>query len=348
MSLSFFNIKIARQSMKKIYLSIILTGLGLFVGSFISFYKEIIINPEEIFSSSIFGQQSKNSKIIIYAVGDVMLDRGVEYMVEKEGEGDFRFPFLKIAGRLKKADILFGNLEGPVSERGNRVGSIYSFRSDPKAVEGLDYAGFDVLSLANNHMLDYGRDALEDTMNTLKTNNIDYVGAGFNEKESFSLRIKKIKNIKIGFMAFTDLGPSNWRANEENSGMSWVGEEDMGKIEEDVRIAKEKTDILVVSLHSGNEYDSNPTVFQEKFSRSCIDAGADIILGHHPHVVQKVEKYQNGWIAYSLGNFVFDQFFSEETMKGALLEIIIINGKIKEVNSKEVKISQFYQPYLTE
>jgi len=337
--------------MKKIYLSIILTGLGFFISSLILFSKEIVINPEENLVSLAFEQklqELKNSKITIYAVGDVMLDRGVEYMIEKEGKGDFRFPFLKVAESLEKADILFGNLEGPVSERGNKVGSIYSFRNDPKVVEGLNYAGFDILSLANNHMFDYGRDALEDTMNILEANNINYVGAGFNEREAFSLRTKKIKNIKIGFMAFTDLGPSNWRASEENSGISWVREKDMGKIEGDVRTAKEKTDILIVSLHSGNEYDSNQTVFQEKFSRSCIDAGADIILGHHPHIVQKVEKYKNGWIAYSLGNFVFDQFFSEETMKGTLLEIIIINGKIKEVNSKEIEISQFYQPFLSE
>lgn len=329
--------------MKKIYLLIILIGFSFLIISFLSSYKEIIMNP-----AGVSEEQSENSKIVIYAVGDVMLDRGVEYMIEKEGGGDFKFPFLKIAEDLKEADILFGNLEGPISERGIKVGSIYSFRSNPKVVEGLNYVGFDVLSLANNHMFDYGREALEDTMSILKENNIDYIGAGFNDKESFSLNIKKVKNVRIGFMAFTDLGSSNWRAGEENSGMSWIREEDIEKIKEDIRKAKEKVDVLIISLHSGNEYEINPTVFQEEFSQSCIEAGADIILGHHPHVVQKIEKYQNGWIVYSLGNFVFDQFFSEETMKGVLLEIVVINGKINKVNSKEVEISQFYQPYLTE
>lgn len=87
-------------------------------------------------------------------LGDIMLDRGVEYMVRKEGKADFRWPFLKIADYLKEADILFGNLESPISDNGHKVGSIYSFRADPEAMDGLIYAGFDVVSLANNHIFD--------------------------------------------------------------------------------------------------------------------------------------------------------------------------------------------------
>lgn len=338
--------------MRKIYFFIILAGLGFFIINFFLFSEEIFVNSDSGLSSLISEtrlqelRKTENSSIVIYAVGDIMLDRGVEYMIQTEGKGDFRFPFLKMAEDLRKADILFGNLEGPMAESGIRVGSIYSFRSDPRAVEGLKYAGFDMLSLANNHMLDYGRPALEDTIKNLKNNQIDYVGAGLSGAEAFSMKIKEIKNVKIGFLAYTDLGFQSWRAEEDETGMAWINEGDIDEIKRNIEEQKKKVDILIVSLHSGDEYQADPSAFQEKFARTCIDAGADVILGHHPHVVQRTEQYKKSWVIYSLGNFVFDQFFSPETMKGALLEIIIINGKIEEVNAKEVVISQFYQPCL--
>jgi len=290
-------------------------------------------------------KEFKDSEIIIFAVGDIMIDRGVEYMIEKEGKGDFKFPFLKIAEDLKEGDILFGNLEGPISTQGRRVGSIYSFRMNPKAIEGLKYASFNILSLANNHMFDDGRIALEDTMKVLDQAEIDYVGAGFNEEEAFSVKIKEVKNTKIGFLAYTDLGSRNWQAGEKNSGIAWISEDGIEEVKRNIKDAKKKVDVLIVSLHSGREYSSDPTAFQSEFGKACIEAGADIILGHHPHVIQKIERFQSGWIAYSLGNFVFDQSFSEETMKGLLLEIIIVSGRIKEVNSKEIEISKAFQPY---
>lgn len=337
--------------MKKISIAIILIGFGMLITSLILFSKEIVINPEKSLATLSFEEQLKelkNSRIIIFAVGDIMLDRGVEYMIEKEGKGDFRFPFLKIAEELGKADLLFGNLEGPISTQGEKVGSIHSFRINPQAIESLKYAGFDILSLANNHIFDYQRTALEDTMKILKESGIDYVGAGFNKEEAFSLRIKRIKDTKIGFLAYTNLGSPSWRARKENSGIGWIDRNDIEEIKKDIEKAKKKVDILIISLHSGWEYSFEPTVFQEEFNKASIEAGADIVLGHHSHVIQRIEKYEKGWIAYSLGNFVFDQGFSEETMKGLLLEIIIVNGRIEEVNSKEIKISESFQPYFPE
>ena len=103
---------------------------------------------------------------------------------------------------------------------------------------------------------------------------------------------------------------------------------------------------MIVSFHWGEEYQNQPNKEQRYFAQLAIDSGADLVIGHHPHVVQPVEKYKNSWIAYSLGNFVFDQSFSEKTMKGFLLEVIIENKKIKEINPKEIKISKYFQPYL--
>jgi len=285
-----------------------------------------------------------DSEINLFFVGDIMLGRGVEYMINKQGKGDFKFSFLKIASELQKSDILFANLEGPISDRGVRVGSIYSFRFKPEAIDGLVYGGFDILSLANNHMLDYQRIALEDTMNILKENNIDYVGAGFNKEEAFSLKIKEIKNTRIGFLAYTNLGPGNWKAGEKNSGMAWISENDIGEIAEDIKKSKKEVDILIISLHAGEEYEENPTSFQTSFAMNCIENGADLVVGHHSHVVQKIERYNDGWIAYSLGNFIFDQGFSEETMKSIILKVAIKDKKIKEISSEDIKINKYFQP----
>lgn len=293
--------------------------------------------------NAIFAEKSGEPAILMF-VGDIMLDRGVEYMVKKYGEGDYSFPFLKIADYLEKADILFGNLESPISDRGKKVGSIYSFRARPEAIEGLEYAGFDIVSVANNHIFDYGKEAVEDSFKRLREAGIDFAGGGFSEKEACSPIIKEIKGIKIGFLAFTNLGSLTWQAKEDLSGICWLDE----KIKERIKEAKENSDLVIVSLHSGEEYQSQPTSEQRYFSHLAIDAGADLVVGHHSHVVQLIERYKQGYIAYSLGNFVFDQGFSEETMKGLLLEVLIKNAKIEKVIPREIKINKLFQPEIGE
>jgi poly-gamma-glutamate synthesis protein (capsule biosynthesis protein) len=285
--------------------------------------------------------ERKKEKITLFFVGDIMLDRGVKYSIEKYGKGDYKFPFLKIVDELKKADILFGNLESVISDKGKKVGSIYSFRADPEAIEGLKFAGFDILSVANNHIFDYGREAMEDSFKRLKEAKIDYLGGGFNEKEACSPIIKEIGKTKIAFLAFSNLGTPLWAASEKKSGICWLEKEKMERIINEI---KKKADIVVVSFHYGEEYFSKPTQFQISISHSAIDSGADLVVGHHSHSVQPVEKYKSGWIAYSLGNFVFDQKFSKETMTGLMLKISIENSKIKEVIPIKIKINQFYQP----
>lgn len=290
----------------------------------------------------------QNNKVVLMAVGDIMLDRGVEYKIKKEGKGDFKFPFLKIADYLQGADILFGNLESVISDKGKNVGSSNSFRADPSAIEGLNHAGFDVISVANNHIYDYSEAAMKDSFERLGRAGIEYAGGGFNENEAFSAKVEEVKNVRIGFLAYNNfnLGSRFWRATADRPGIALVSEEDLQRMENDIREAKKKADILIVSFHWGDEYTFVPNDFQVVFARALIDAGTDLIIGHHPHVVQPVEKYKNGWIAYSLGNFVFDQGFSKETMSGLLLEVTIRNKKIEGVASKDIKILDSFQPTL--
>ncbi len=338
-------------SVKKLFwiLLIILVGTLSLIGIYqltklLDFFPQTVIvqnyNPPPI--APVEGGLPKTIGLIL--VGDIMLDRGVEYTIEKEGNGDFKFPFLKIAEELQKADIVFGNLEGPISDKGEKVGSIYSFRNNPKSIEGLRFAGFNVISLANNHAFDYGREALEDTLKRLNEAGINYIGAGINEKEAFSPIIKETNGTKIAFLAYTNLGSPYWRATETSSGIAWVDWNYIEKIKNDIQEAKSQADILIVSLHSGEEYTSKPSQFQIEFSKAAIDAGADLVIGHHPHVIQLNERYQNGYIFYSLGNFIFDQGFSEETMKSQILRVTIDNDKmIKEVVPINIKINSFFQ-----
>lgn len=326
--------------LKFLNIVLIIISIGLIAVLVLNFTlpKKIIIEKEK---QIIADNSSKNPEIIIYAVGDIMLARGVEHMVNKYGNGDFKFPFLEIADDLKEADILFGNLESVISDKGRKSGSIYSFQAQPEAINGLVFAGFDVLSVANNHSFDYGREAIEDTLVRLNQAGIDYVGAGFNEEEVRSGITKEIKDTKITFLAYTNRGSEYWQAKEDNSGIGWLDENIKNDIE------KAEGDVVIVSFHFGEEYQFQPNSEQQYFSYLAVDSGADLIIGHHPHVIQPIEKYKDGWLAYSLGNFIFDQGHINGTMEGLLLEIIIEDKEIKQVNPKEIKISDTFQPFFS-
>lgn len=333
----------------------LLLGTGFFFGgSFLAKSKTIEITPLIAQISETLPKnplpENTEEPVTIILTGDIMLNRRVEMMIRQNN--DWRFPFLKISDYLKQADILFGNLENPISDKGTKVGSIYSFRADPRAIEGLTFAGFDVVSLANNHAFDYAKEALEDTFLRLREANIDYAGAGFNDQEAFAPVIKEVRGVKIGFLAYTDLGSRYWTASKNSSGLAWLNYQKIKSVAEDIKNVKSQVDVLIVSLHSGDEYTQRLTYFQTDFSEAALAAGADIVVGHHPHVIQKSETYpltsagQPGWIFYSLGNFVFDQSFSQETMTGEIVKIIIEEKKIKEVLPLEVKINSNFQPEL--
>jgi poly-gamma-glutamate capsule biosynthesis protein CapA/YwtB (metallophosphatase superfamily) len=285
--------------------------------------------------------EEKSTELIF--VGDIMLDRGVELKIKNASTSDFTFPFQKIAQELKPADIVFGNLESVISDKGEKVGSIYSFRADPKAIEGLTYAKFNILSVANNHALDYTRKALEDTFLRLKTAGIDYVGGGKNATEAGAPVIKEVNGTKFAFLAYTNLCPLSWKATAENAGINCLADDDLENYEKEITQAKKIADIVIVSLHAGNEYSQTLNNFQTDFVKGAIDAGADLVVGHHPHVVQKYEQYKDKWIFYSLGNFVFDQSFSKETMQGLMVKVTVKDKKIQEVVPIKTQLNNSFQ-----
>ena len=144
-----------------------------------------------------------------------MLDRGVEYYIHKHQ--NWKWPFLKIADVLQQADLVFANLESVISDKGTKQGSIYSFRADPRTIEGLVFAGFDIVSVANNHSFDYGLEAFGDSLNRLRNAGISSLGGGFSKTEARSPVTKEAKGTKIGFLAYTNQGSPKNPVKRKNS-----------------------------------------------------------------------------------------------------------------------------------
>jgi len=273
-------------------------------------------------------------------VGDIMLSRYINDMMV--AHQDYSFPFAKMKAVLNKADLVFGNLEGPISNRGTSAGHLYSFRADPAATTGLKEAGFDVLSVANNHVFDYGLPAFSDTLNNLKNAGLNYVGGGQNFSEAHRGFYEEINGVKITILAYTDLLPKSAAASDIQAGFAYL---DLKQMAQDIKLAKSKSDLVIVSFHFGREYEIKSNEQQKIAARAAIDAGADLIVGHHPHVVQEISKYKNVPIAYSLGNFVFDQNFSTSTKTGLILKVSVENKKIKSVTPQTIYFNHDYQPY---
>lgn len=284
--------------------------------------------------------------ITLLFVGDIMLDRGVEWKVKTVGNNDWTYPFAYIQETLSNADLTFGNLESIISNKGVKVGSIYSFRADPASIEALTFAGFDVLSIANNHSFDYTREALEDTLLYLQDAGISFTGGGFTSQQAISPLVKEIRETKIAFFGYTNLGSPLWQATETQAGIAWADSASLPFIAKSIQGAKTESDIVVVSLHAGEEYTQEPNAFQKTFAQAAIDAGADLVVMHHAHVVQPLEQYRQGWIAYGLGNFLFDQKFSEETMQGAMLKVTLQNSSIQNVEMLRTSITDSFQVQL--
>lgn len=259
-----------------------------------------------VLSFFLFPSTSKSENPFLYRehslilVGDIMLSRGVDITMKTKG---YLYPFKNISEITNSAEVTFGNLESPLSTRGMKGDQIYSFRGDPEAVKGLVYAGFKVLNLANNHSYDYGRKAFEETLEILKKNKIQTIGAGKNVTEARKPVVFDLGDVKIAFLGY-DLSPGAFPAGLDHPGVAkamhvWIMK--------DLERVKQEADFVVVSFHWGIEYRDFPTEYQKSLAHIAIDCGADIVVGHHPHTFQGIEIYQGKLIAYSLGNFIFDQ-----------------------------------------
>lgn len=282
----------------------------------------------------------EKEKTLIFT-GDIMLSREVNSKMERFK--DYNWPFLKITDFLNKVDLVIANLESPFLKDAKTYTvnlDSFSFKANPLAVSGLNLANIKVISLANNHTINQGKQGIIDTIEILEENNIKYTGAGLNEEEARKPAIIKEGEDTFAFLSYAY--PQDYSlATENRHGLAGM---DIEKMEADIGKLKqaENIDLIVVLMHAGTEYTLKPNWQQKDFARAAIYAGADIVVGHHPHWPQTFEFYNNKPIIYSLGNFVFDQMWSTETKQGLMLKLTWQEG-IKELNLIPTKIYNYGQ-----
>jgi poly-gamma-glutamate synthesis protein (capsule biosynthesis protein) len=290
------------------------------------------------YPSPFFPSTTQDAALVeIVAVGDILLSRTVEERMNQYGVG---FPFAATRDILRSADIALGNLECPLSTRGEPIDKRFLFRAHPRNLAALSWAGFDIVSLANNHLLDFGEEAMEDTLRGLKDRGVLYVGAGLSEEEAHRPVIMEVKGVKIAFLAYAAL---RWKGSSEVPTETRVAFAEIDRVREEVRKAKEQADLVVVIMHLGTEYQSQPDAEQLAVSKAAVEAGATLVIGHHPHLVQETTPYLEGFVAYSLGDFVFDMPWEEE---GAILRAFFTADGLERAEVIPVEIVDGVQPRL--
>jgi len=238
--------------------------------------------------------------IVITCVGDIMLAGSATATLARTG---FDYPFANTAQELRRGDIAMGNLEAPLTRGGREYrDKTYRFRAEPAAAAALKRAGFSVLTLANNHMMDYGDEGLRDTLATLSRHGIAHTGAGVSLADARRETVIVVRGKRVAFLAYSLTFPAEFYAGANRAG---TAPGYASHVQKDIQRAKTGADYVVVSLHWGEERAEFPKQYQVETARQAIDAGADAIIGHHPHVLQGIEFYRGRPILYSLGNFAF-------------------------------------------
>jgi poly-gamma-glutamate capsule biosynthesis protein CapA/YwtB (metallophosphatase superfamily) len=281
-----------------------------------------------------------DDEIELVATGDIMLARTVEERMNQYGS---LYPFQAVYPLLQAADIAVGNLETPFTVHGRPADKQFIFRAHPEHIPILQTVGFDVLSLANNHILDFPPDSLDDTLAALEELGIATVGAGRGEAAAHTPTVLEVKGIRVAFLAFA---APRWRNSPEvptATDVAWAEPEPVRKA---VAQAREEADLVIVLLHTGTEYEAQANQEQRAVAHAAVEAGANLVIGHHPHVLQDVEVYRGVPIVYSLGNFVFDMDVIEQTRDTAILRAVLAQDRVRSVDLYLARIVDDAQPRL--
>jgi poly-gamma-glutamate synthesis protein (capsule biosynthesis protein) len=285
-------------------------------------------NTSENILSDAFVEKQKEvlseSKLII--TGDVMLGRTV-MITSLEQNSDPTYPFSKVAERLRSADITFINLESPIIYDCPRYAEGFIFCANREMASGLQFSGVDIVNLANNHSRNFGSKGLQETTEILSERGILTTGLG------------KLVTIQKNDTTFGFLGFDFTVKNPTDADFDLISDSD------------QKVDVLVIAIHWGVEYTHDPTSHQKELAKKFVEKGADVIAGHHPHWVQP---FDNAWskdgtkkvIFYSLGNFVFDQMWSEETRRGVVVELSFRKKELTDIKTQETYMRKNGQPEL--
>ncbi len=277
------------------------------------------------------------------AVGDIMLARALGQAI---AQGSIDHPFARLAASLQTADLTIGNMESALGNVGTPAEKSFPFQAPPAAARSLANAGFDLVSLANNHAMDYGADALLQAIDLLKEQGVTPIGAGENEEAAHTPAIVQINGITLAFLAYVNVpvegesgfDTATWTATAVSPGLAWA---DPDRIRQDVAAVAPTADHTIVVLHSGYEYIAEPSSPQIAAAHAAIEAGASLVIGHHAHILQGIEFYQDGVILYGTGNFAFQIAGSPET---AVFHIWLDKEQIREIGIQPAIIQADGQP----
>jgi poly-gamma-glutamate capsule biosynthesis protein CapA/YwtB (metallophosphatase superfamily) len=236
-------------------------------------------------------------------VGDIMMGGSAAYKLKTEGPDSF---FTNSVTLIKQADIAMGNLEGPLGPKDTGkiwIKKKYTFLVDPSSATGLAHAGFKLLTLANNHTMDFGVTALQSTLDALEKNGLKHAGAGTNLAAAREPAWFELKGKKVAVLAYSLTEPSQFWATNDRAGCAPA---DGILMKDDIQAARAKgADLVFVCCHWGQEKHTRLRYYQPTLAHLAIEAGADAVVGHHPHIWQNLEVYQGKPIAYAIGNFCF-------------------------------------------
>lgn len=251
-----------------------------------------------------------NDTLTMSMVGDIMMGRYVEEVTDSHGF-DYLFRYMK--PYFNASDYVSGNYEHPALAKDvskyEEADTAIRLNSYGNGVEAVKNAGFSVMTLANNHMMDFEEQGLIDTIDQFEKADMDYVGVGSNiTKAKENINYQDVKGVRVATLGFTDVYGKNAVAKNNQAGLLNSNPDLLFELIGNAKDAKKgNADLVVVNMHWGQEYATSATGRQTELAKAVIDAGADIIIGHHPHVVQSFDMYKDGIIFYSLGNFIFDQ-----------------------------------------
>ena len=286
-----------------------------------------------------------SNEVVLNAVGDVWfgdhpvtIGHGVRSIIEKRGSD---YIFEMIGPVLKEGDINFCNLESVLSDKGLKRWLLNSLemRGFPDCIEALKNGNFGIVNVANNHIMQHGKEAFRETINLLEKNSIKVLGLEI--KNGTKVHCITENDIQLVFCGFS-LHPEEYYVGK----LEYSYRNSKKKIIKEVRkIRREHNGIMVVSLHWGNEFMTMPSPKQIEIGREIVDEGVSVVLGHHPHVLQPIERYRKGIIAYSLGNFLFDMW-GNNTKESIILKIIIENNQKINFNYIPIVIGRDYRPRL--
>ena len=266
--------------------------------------------------------------------GDVMLSRSVGRLARERH--DPASPLRDLAPTLAAADLTFVNLESPFSDRGRLVDHGMVFKSEPEMIRALELAGVDVVSTANNHARDCDGYGIRYTLDLLAAHGIAAAGTGKSAEVAHAGTVVERNGLRCGFLAYTfDESNGNFKDTDDR-----IAVMDVRRMQADVRSILTRASVAIVSMHAGIEYAPQPNAQQVEFAHAAIEAGASVVVGHHPHVVQGWERRDSGVIVYSLGNLVFDQFQRADTQHGMLGEVVFSGRTIAHASVIPVDIAR--------